>query len=220
MLMFMKGKGAAPAAQSRADTAYAAGKAICDMAIAYYQNERGVHAETVIGALAALFGEWTLRATDAPLPAEGWVMSEDATDIMLGGLDPLWGVVSVFAERAGVGEAEMPDSQDTIARTVAAIGRRYPALSVPEKHFPLEWSPVAAPRFRERVQQIADAHELSGREIAAACAMATGLAISMTKDVVDPRITLRLSQEIAFGVARMAPLPGVNPQFTPYRHAA
>ncbi len=197
-----------------------AGKELLGIVVRYYSNERGVHSETVIGALAALFGEWSLRASGAALPEQGWVLSSETNHLLIEGPRPLWFVVAMFAERAGVPLDDQPDPMATIARTVAAFGKRYPAVTVPEDHFPLEWSPVAGPRFRRHVQDVARRHNLQGADIAEACGIALGLILDLTKDALDPRIGVRLAQEVAFGVARMAPLKEVDLTFTPYKHAA
>lgn len=46
----------------RPDATFAAANDLVDLIVGYYRNKDGVHAETAIGALAALFGEWSLRA--------------------------------------------------------------------------------------------------------------------------------------------------------------
>ena len=54
--------------------AAAASSDIVKILIASYRNERGVHAETIIGAAAALAGEFALRAAEPKLPENGWVL--------------------------------------------------------------------------------------------------------------------------------------------------
>lgn len=53
---------------------------------------------------------------------------------------------------------------------------------------------------------VAATYDLSRREFAFALALATGRLIAMTKTVLPPAVGITLATEIAFGVAKMAPL--------------
>lgn len=187
--------------------------------LAYYRTDTGIHAETVIAAAAVLFGEWSLRASGEALPPSGWIVSGGSTAVMFGGEEALWPLVAAAARRAGVAEADLPDPMRAVAQAVAAFGRAYPPLSVAEGHRPLEWSPVAGPRFREPVRAIAEARGLAddGVAIAAFCALAVALLIEITAEALDPRVAVRLALELAVGAARMAPAPVAEARWSPYQ---
>ena len=80
------------------------------------------------------------------------------------------------------------------------------SLSVQEKRVPRELPQNVGPRFRHRVIAIADAHDLTLREITVALGAATGQLIIRTQHEFPPQMAVTLAAETMLAVARMAPL--------------
>jgi hypothetical protein len=176
-----------------------------------YRNEQGIHAETIIGAAAALCGEFALRAaaeeSGQVLPESGWVVGGIADALLYSGEISAWTLIRVAAARAGADDAALPDMAEIVARTASAIGGSpFPPLSIPNEHHPHEWSPNACPRHRAAIAEIADRHGLSGEETVLALALSVSILISQTKQVIAPALTARLAADIMIGVSRMAPM--------------
>ena len=176
-----------------------------------YRTERGVHAETLIGGAAALTGEFALRAVEPVLPENGWVISEKSNALLFEdeqrGEAALSTVIRAGAERAGARPEDLPDPLSVVARVAAAVGGSpFPPLSVPDRHYPHEWSPNACPSLRGGIEEIAAAQGISGREIAMALVFAIAILIDQTKDVLPAAIAATLALEVMIGVSRMAPM--------------
>lgn len=191
--------------------AASAGSDIAKFLISSYRNDRGVHAETIIGAAAALAGEFALRAAEPELPESGWVVSEKAAGLIFGdhaeGIAGLWDFVREGAVKTGAAKGEFPDPAEVSARVAKAVGGSpFPPLSVPDRHFPHEWSPNACPRLRGGIEKIAADHRLSGEDTAKALALTIVLLIAQTKSVLPPAIAATLALEVMLGVAHMAPM--------------
>jgi hypothetical protein len=195
----------------RAHTAEAA-KELTTLLLAAYQRGGTVHAETVIGAAAALAGEFTRRAAESALPQSGprHVLGDAVNDLLLEGAahgrPTMWTCIEQAARDAGMARNEMPDPADLLRQVTKGDGPAFPPITVPERHSPLEYSPNACVRLRPKVIDIADRLDLSRRDLAFALGMATAGLIAFTKDDLAPPIALRLAAEIMFAVARMAPL--------------
>lgn len=188
-----------------------AGAEIAKFLIQAYRNERGVHSETVIGAAAALTGEFALRAAEAVLPEKGWVFSERANRLLFGRMTgsklDLWSIICHGAVRAGASERDLPDPVVALKRTAAAVGGSpFPALSVPTQHFPHEWSPNACPRFRTHIAKYGADHGIAGTDLAFALAIAIAMLIEQTKAVLPPVIAATIALDIMLGVTKMVPL--------------
>lgn len=182
-----------------------------------YRNDKGVHAETVIGAGAALAGEFALRAAAAarrqPLPLKGWVVASDVDALIAVAPEPkmttLLALIVDAAKDAGMPAAAAPEPLAIIARTAQAVGGSpFPPLTVERSHYPLEWSPNACPRHRATIERIARTHALDELGTAGALALAIAQIIRMTSNVLPPAISARLAAEIMIGVSRMAPMQG------------
>ncbi len=189
----------------------AASSDVLKFLITCYRNERGVHAETIIGAAAALAGESALRAAEPELPESGWVVSEKTSGLLFGdhskGQVGLWDILREGAAKAGADASDLPDPAEVTARTAKAVGGSpFPPISVPEKHYPHEWSPNACPRLRDGIEQIFADHGLEGADMAKAVVLAIVLLINQTKGVLPPGIAAALALEVMVGVTHMAPL--------------
>jgi hypothetical protein len=179
----------------------------------YAVGEARVHAESVIGAAAALTGEFAQRAANLPIPQgqAAFVFGDGINDILLEGRShgraTVWAGLEKVARDCGVPQSEIPDPVEVIRNVAEAIGGpNFPPITVPKQHYPHEYSPNACPQLRPGVIDIADRLDLSRKEVWLALTMATGGLIHMTKNILPPAIGVRLATEIAFGVAKMAPL--------------
>lgn len=179
--------------------------------VASYRNERGVHAETVIGGAAALAGELALRAMEPRLPDHGWVTSEKTGHFIFGNGEAesvgLWVLLREGALEAGAEEAQLPNPLEVVRRVAGAVGGSpFPPLSVPDRHYPHEWSPNACPRFRSEIERIFKSHSLGRVEGAVAVVMAISQLMKETMKVLPPAVAATLALEIMAGVSHMAPL--------------
>jgi hypothetical protein len=183
---------------------------LIDLFLKRYKTGRGVHAETVIGAAAALTGAAALQATTPMAPGRQYALSTAADQILfdekpLG--KSLTDVVLDLADKAGLRPDQHPDIIDVRRRVVEAFGSKsFPPLSIPVRHYPQEWSPNATVRFRGWLERFFARKGLTPLEAAAALACTTGALIQMTKDALEPCIAVLLAMEIMIGVSRMRPL--------------
>ena len=187
-----------------------ASRDIIDYLVNAYKDQRGTHAETVIGAAAALSGAYAQRSVQPVAPGIGYVVSDKVFDLMFSGGEsgkPLVGIILQFAESAGVPRDRLPDPQAINQRAVAAFGSSsYPPLSVPQANYPREWSPDATVRHRGRIDALLARRHLNPLEGAAALAAATAELVKLTAKTLDPLIGATLALEIMIGVAKMRPL--------------
>jgi hypothetical protein len=185
-------------------------KDIINFLLQRYDDKRGVHVETVIGAAAALAGAYALRAAAPLLPGTQYVISEDANDLLFTGTAigrPLTGIILQFAEGAGVRGNDLPDPAKINERVIAAFGgTEFPPISVPRRHYPREWSPDATVRLRPSLDLLLTQKGLNALESAVALTAATAGLIQMTSQSIDPKISTTLALEIMIGVSHMRPL--------------
>lgn len=207
------------------------GKAAQDIAsllFKFYMTEQGLHAETIIGAAAALTGEWSLRATEQPLPENGFVVGDEINRILFGddvqedgsNVGGVWAIVANCAIQSGLSEDQLPNPIISVAQVAAAMGgSSFPPLTIPREHYPHEWSPVAGPRFRNALKEIFEKNGLDAGSAAASCALATSLLLNQTNEVLKPETSVKLVLEIMVGVSRMAPVAKVEEGMSPYGEA-
>jgi hypothetical protein len=196
--------------------AFEAGHPLAQMMFDAYGEAGGrVHAETLLGAAAALVGEFALRAT---VPASkldhmgGWVLG-GAPDGLLyadekpGGVLTIWTIVGSALSTPG-SHFVRPSIEDIVRRNSAQIGKSpYPPLTIPANHFPHEWSPNATLKLRSRVQQMAAARSLNPRQTALALGWALFHMLRQSKQMgLDPTMAATLVGEVMIGVSRMMPL--------------
>jgi hypothetical protein len=185
---------------------------------AYTDRDNRIHAPTIIGGAAALTGEFALRAAGIPLPKIGFVFGDPINAILFEGGDDqatLWEIIETTASALGLAKQDLPDAREIFGRIAAAAaaimqhrgsGTVFPPLSIPDEHYPTEWSPNAGPRLRGAVQEIAARHRLTPRQTALALGMATGNLIHQGKDLLPTKIAFQLAVEVMFATAKMAPL--------------
>ena len=172
-----------------------------------YTSAHGVHAETVICAAAAIVGEWSLWACGSPVPDIAWVVLPATNALLVEGDGAASRLIAAAVRQAGGAVARLPAGPVLLARTAAAIGSpQFPPLTVDKSHYPQEWSPLAAPRFRADMRSICEKHGLRDpKEIFAACVMAVSLLIAATAKVLDATISGTLALEMMVAVSRMSP---------------
>ena len=192
-----------------------------------YTDPRGVHLETLMGAMAALTGEFALRAG---VEASGHVLPKDAKYVIGGIADPylhegdadgsgldIFKLITHHAIDVGADGRNLPVPLDIVARATIAIGGGLPyppKPSVPEANMPQEWSPNACVRHRQMVLQLAANHGVfDADEIALALGYAMANLFDRGKEAfgegrvgVTPNDLLTLATEIMIYTARMAPL--------------
>ena len=177
-----------------------------------YRDPRGVHVETIVGAAAVLAGEFALRASAPRLPDSGWIAGAPADALIYGGSDripvTLWSVVQVVMLSIGIDRSQMPNMQAIAERASENLDARQfpPKLSVPLEHYPQEFSPNAAPRFRNDVMAIAHEAGLDSTQTALALAFTVALLIKNAHTVVPAPILASLAAELMVAITRMAPL--------------
>jgi hypothetical protein len=179
-----------------------------------YTTPHGVHAETVIGALAALTGEFALRAAAEAagirLKGPGWVVGGAPDELLYAGatrgLPTVWSFVRQGALKAGVKAELLPDIDTIVARTAAAIGGApFPPLTIPRDKYPQEWSPNACPTHRVAVLHFMGEHDVTEpAAIALALGIAMMLYVEQSKSTA-PLTLIQLAAEIMIGVSRMQP---------------
>ena len=201
-----------------ADTTMRAGVELTRLLVRSYHSDRGVHAETVIGAAGALAGDFALRAVERNPKASGFINSKKVSQLLFGtdplGTTGLCGVIRQGAVKAGAKESEIPELEDIMARVKQAMesGGQFPPLSVPTEHYPMEWSPNACPRLRASVAELCESHGLNGPKSATALVIACAFLIKETRQVLPPEIGACIALEMMIGVARMAPVMEEHPE--------
>jgi hypothetical protein len=194
-----------------------AAQALARLLLADYGDRNGnVHAPSVIGAAAALTGEFAQRAggVEPGTGKPGYIFGDAINEVLLEGRDKgrttVWDCLTRAWREAGLPENEIFDPVDVIRNVADAVGGpSFPPLTVPNAHYPHEYSPNACVRLRPKVIAVADQFDLSRRDLAIALAMAVYQLILLTRDAIPPAISVRLAAEICFGVAKMNPLTAV-----------
>ena len=179
---------------------------------AYKEPDSRVSVETVIGAAAALTGEFALRAVLPPKlqSSEKWIVAGDHINGLLfeePSILTVWKVLGMHIVVSKIGtQADMPDWVDVCKRQSQSLGDNFfPNLKVDPYYYPHEWSPVACPRFRENVQALATEYKLTPYETALALGSGTGEIIALGKDVLPVKIGMQLAADVMKGVSYMLP---------------
>ncbi len=179
-----------------------------------YTTPHGVHTETVMGALAALAGEFALRAAaeraGVRLKGPGWVVGGAPDELLYAGAargqPAVWSFVRQGALEAGVKVEQLPDLETIVARTANAIGTApFPPLTIPSDKHPREWSPNACPAHRVAVLHFMGEHDVTEpAQIALALGIAIKLYIEQAKSTT-PATLIQIAAEVMIGVSRMQP---------------
>lgn len=110
-------------------------------------------------------GEFALRAAGIRLPKQGFVFGDPINEILFeGGEDraTLWQIIETTASALGLPREDLPDAREIFGRIAAAAaaimqdrgdGIVFPPLSIPDEHYPAEWSPNACSGSRSRARR-------------------------------------------------------------------
>jgi hypothetical protein len=179
-----------------------------------YKDANGVHAETIIGAAAAVAGDSVKDASGLPVCDAQFVVNGESEDLLVGERGSGLALIAAAVGNAGGDPRSLPSGRALLARMAAAVGGpSYPPLSVDRSHYPHEYSPQAATRFRAKVCVICAAQGIvDPKEIFVTCALATAMLITVTAKTLDPVVAGTLALEMMFGVSRMnrAALDGLS----------
>lgn len=197
--------------QSRLDSLNAAGMEIAQHLTAYYRHHQpDFRWEAVLGAVAALTGEFALRASAGTrLPdRDAWIEGAPADPLMFSGSEPLWPMVIAGALAAGLQREQLPDLAQIARRADAMLGKSpFPPLSIPKQHYPGEWSPNACVLHREAIIKCADSYGVKDAlDLSLALAFACAFLISAACETVPAQTSTLLVAEVMVGVARIVPL--------------
>jgi hypothetical protein len=212
-----------------------AGEIITKFVVSGCQDERGIHLESALSAMASLVGyaaqTAAIRLIQEKRPeaeqfqqvrevksksGEVFLLSELANQLVTstGGPDRL--TVSTLIANMGmrVGGKRVPDMVDIMQRNAASIGgQNYPPLSVPSRNFPREnalvalkrWWPVVVKVFS--VEELRDIHPLYWMFC---LSNETGKLIEQGKDVLDADIAMVLVMETAVAMSKVT---GIGTEF-------
>lgn len=207
--------------------------ALRDVALSRVQDERGVRVEDYLTVLAAATGEAAVVASglfdiedNDMAPGSGVfgdaineVLTGDATEL---GQVPASSVVGVLRDHlvpGVVGADGFPPIVDLyrhVAETVGSARWGDVELTVPEDHRPTVLPLQVALELRPAVVEIEAAAERAfvDGEVArpdgwgrhGLCALALASAIEQTAAAIDAPLAVRLSLEVAFGMAKVVPM--------------
>lgn len=205
-----------------------AGEIIAKFVKAGYQNERGIHVESVLSALASLSGYAAqvaavrmIRDGDPAakqFPQLNEVKTKDGQTFLIselanqfvaaaGGPDKLTVLTLVANMGMRAGGKQLPDMLAIMKRNAAHLGSpNYPPLSVPPDHFPKENALVALRQWWPIVVKVFSADEL--RDIhplfwMLALANETGKLIEDGKDILHPDVAMMLAMETAVATSKV-----------------
>jgi hypothetical protein len=214
-----------------------AGEIIAKLVKAGYQDERGIHVESVLSALASLSGYAAQIAAVRMIkdgdpaakqfPQLNEVKTKDGQTFLIcelanqlvaagGGPDKLTVLTLVANAGMRAGGKQVPDMLAIMKRNAAHLGNpNYPPLSVPPGHFPKEnalvalrrWWPIVVKVFS--VAELSDIHPLFWMF---ALSNETGKLIEEEKDTLHPDVAMALAMETAVAMSKVtgigSELPG------------
>lgn len=161
--------------QASLDAQLKASRAISDYIVSALSTERGAHAETVVSAAARMGGTILFRTFGLPtanMPAGAPILSDIANER---------GPVLVEVMKAGLTGLGLEIDESVVESGPTA------------DHAPLITIIETQQKLDEKIAEIAAAHGLYGEEAARACALAAALLISLTRSVLDPKISFGLA---------------------------
>ena len=203
-----------------------------DNLMAFLKNERGIHAESLMVATGALAGHAALHAAfqmAASEPTKASLMSIEtsdggtyyAGDTLNAFLIPenpeiisLWGLIAGQAVAGGVPQAELPDYVDIFRRAAATLGSpAFGEVEIGEDHTPSgtprQYLDAFWPAIRHLLgwsnPTLDNGRTLPTRYWPYVLGMIARQYVGMTKDVLDPRLSLRLIMEAAIPMSKVDP---------------
>lgn len=200
--------------------------------MAFLKNERGIHVETLMVAVGALAGHAALHAafevaTTQPGTASlvtietsdgGTFYSGDTLNAFLIPENPqivsLWGLIAAGAVAVGVPQAELPGYVDIFKRSAATLGSpEFGQVDAPKGHSPQGTPREVLDAFWPAMRQLLcwsnptldNGRKLSPRYWPYVFGMVARQYLDMTKDVMDPRLSVRLIMEAAIPMSKVDP---------------
>lgn len=206
-----------------------------DSLLTWLTTNRGVHVETLMTAVGSLAGfaaqnaVWDqLRKAGKPVAKDAFAVATTASgekfyfgDLLNGYLIPegardwtLWGFTAAAAVEAGLPEGELPDYADMFRHVSETIGTAdFGVPRVPEDHRPHLLPKAALVTFWPRARLILESRDGPGPEpkgVApehwpAVLGLVARQCILMSKDALDPALSLRLVMESAIAMSKIDP---------------
>ncbi|SNB82519.1 hypothetical protein SAMN06265338_1213 [Rhodoblastus acidophilus] len=174
----------------------------------YYGSISNRQTETIICAAAAITGEWSSWAVGYDCLEKDKFEFIKAFILLFEGDGSIAGQISAVVDRLGANVSKLPHGSSLRAsQTAGTVEAAYPSLSVDNSHYPNEWPPIAAPRFRERIKQISRVNHLSSpQETLSACGLAVAILVEDASPKLDPIVAATLALEVMTAVSCRAPL--------------
>lgn len=200
--------------------------------MAFLKDQRGIHAETLMVAVGALAGHAALHAAFEVAAAEpgkaslvtietsdgGTFYSGDTLNAFLIPENPeiisLWGLIAAAAVGIGVPQAELPDYIDIFRRAASTVGSAaFGQVDAPKDHTPQGTPRQLLDAFWPATRQllnwsnpsVGDGRTLPARYWPQVFGMVARQYLEMTKDVLDPRLSLRLIMAAAIPMSKVDP---------------
>lgn len=203
-------------------------QAILSFLLESYRDEKGIHAETILGASGALCGYaaqravWVMMVEQQRTPLEQvftvvdtkdgsrFLFSELVNQLLVseeGKVLSVWRLVRDMAVKCGA--ASLPDLQAIFARTAEAVGSTpFPRFSTPSNHRPLEEPAAALRRLWPSVGGALDRTcDVPVEWPIITGFVASGL-VAMTRNEFDSSIAATLIMESAVSMSKMT---GIEP---------
>ena len=143
-----------------------------------------------------------------------FVVTRESEDLLVGERGSGLALIAAAVGNAGGDPRSLPSGRALLARMAAAVGGpSYPPLSVDRSHYPHEYSPQAATRFRAKVCVICAAQGIvDPKEYLRHLRARHGDADHLTAKTLVPVVAGTLALEMMFGVSRMnrAALDGLS----------
>lgn len=193
----------------------------------HFSTEQGVHTESLMvatGALAgfaAIYGVWETGVKPGRLRlmsdievmtgADGrsYYAGEVINRLLLpveGAEHTLWGFVCEGVSKAGVKPPDVEDLASIMEHVAGSLGApHFGQVRMPEGHHAAWPAPEILPVVWPRAARILSGADLSPDHWCAACALLARDLITASKDVLDPRLSVRIVMEAALATAKVDP---------------
>ncbi len=189
--------------------------------MASYEDERGVHAETILSCLGALAGYGAQVAIREALVDTGKLPLEqafvemrtrdnqvyyfgDVLNLLLIETErSVWAVVSRAAREAGGGT--MPDIREIATHAASTVGTpQFGALRVPQQHLPKEAPFVSLRKHWRPLYARVRARGVDPMLLGWYFSLAAERVIGMARDVLPPALACRIVMESAVAMSKVS----------------
>src|ERR1043165_2606160 len=203
----------AAAVMQPSDTVQRCANAATDIVALLLEAHTGhgrLQAGPVIAAAAALTGEFARCASGRQIGQPGAVPDRAVDDLLFAGAPEgrptAWMFIMHAAREAGVAAYELPPIETLAATFDPTSGAAALLRPAEETYLPRELLLNIGPRFRHKIVAIADAHDLTLRDVTLVLGAATGQLILRTQHDLAPRAAVTLAAETMLMTGRTAPL--------------